>query len=134
MPKDAADRLERVAFTTSRLAEFCSVKELTAQTGHGPEEWPLVIGKELIDNACDAAEEAGIAPAIEVSVSTVDGEITVVDDGAGLPKETIARILDYSSRTSSKEAYVSPSRGQQGNAMQCILAMPLPWMVSAARR
>jgi DNA topoisomerase VI subunit B len=53
--------LSRTTFSTSRLLEFCSQKELTAQTGHEPNDWPLVILKELIDNALDAAEEAGNA-------------------------------------------------------------------------
>jgi hypothetical protein len=61
---DARKRLartpQRVAFKTSRLAEFCGEKELTAQTGHAPEDWPLVIAKELPDNALDACEEAEI--------------------------------------------------------------------------
>ena len=32
----------RTTFSTSRLLEFCSQKELTAQTGHEPDDWPLV--------------------------------------------------------------------------------------------
>jgi hypothetical protein len=38
--------------------------------------------------------------------------------------ETVANITDYHSRTSSREAYVSPTRGAQGNALKTILAMP----------
>jgi hypothetical protein len=42
-PKQEADELahkiERVAFTTSRLMEFCTEKELVAQTGHESYEW-----------------------------------------------------------------------------------------------
>ena len=34
------------------------------QTGHDVLEWPLVVLKELVDNALDAAEEAEIAPAV----------------------------------------------------------------------
>jgi hypothetical protein len=49
------DQLTRTTFSTSRLAEFASVEELTTQTGHGPEDWPLVIVKELADNGIDAA-------------------------------------------------------------------------------
>jgi DNA topoisomerase VI subunit B len=64
-----AARLKRVAFRTSRLAEFCGAKELTAQTGHGPSEWLLVLAKELVDNALDAAEESEIAPEISIEVS-----------------------------------------------------------------
>jgi hypothetical protein len=119
-----APRLRRTTFTTSRLAEFCSQRELTAQTGHPITDWPLVVVKELADNGLDIAEESGLAPEIEISVSTQDGEIIVADNGPGMPAETIASILDYSTRTSSREAYVSPTRGAQGNALKTLLAMP----------
>jgi DNA topoisomerase VI subunit B len=118
-----ARTLQRVAFKTSRLAEFCGEKELTAQTGHAPEDWPLVIAKELPDNALDACEEAEIAPEISIEVSTKRSEITIADNGPGLPPATIDGILDYTVRVSSREAYVSPSRGLQGNALKCIIAM-----------
>jgi DNA topoisomerase VI subunit B len=114
--------LERVAFKTSRLAEFIGQRELTAQTGHRPEDWPVAILKELTDNALDACEEAGIPPEITVEVSK--GEIVVIDNGPGLPSQTVKDILDYSSRVSSREAYVSPTRGAQGNALKTLLAMP----------
>jgi hypothetical protein len=45
--------LKRTTFKTSRLAEFCSEKELINQTGHDVELWPLVVLKELMDNALD---------------------------------------------------------------------------------
>jgi DNA topoisomerase VI subunit B len=117
-----ATRLQRIAFSTSRLAELCSQKELVTQIGAVVNDWPLVVLKELVDNACDAAEEDGIAPVVEISVK--DGEIIVCDNAPGLPAETVAAALDYTVRVSSKEAYVSPSRGQQGNALKCIFAMP----------
>jgi hypothetical protein len=118
-----APRLQRETFRTSRLLEFCSVKELTAQTGHGPIDWPLCILKELADNGIDACEEAGIAPQIVVKVSTTTGEISISDNGPGIPSDTITGILDYNVRVSSREAYCSPSRGAQGNALKTILAM-----------
>ena len=55
-------RLKREVFTTSRLLEFCSRKELELQTGHTADQWPLVVGKELGDNALDAAEEVVVQP------------------------------------------------------------------------
>ncbi len=61
-------RLERETFSTSRLLDFVSEKELTMQCGHGPDAWPLVVVKELIDNALDGCEEQGIAPEITVTV------------------------------------------------------------------
>jgi Histidine kinase-, DNA gyrase B-, and HSP90-like ATPase len=116
--------LERVAFKTSRLAEFCGQRELVAQTGHAIEDWPLVILKELVDNALDAAEEAGIAPEIDINVSTATGKITIADNGPGIPSQTVRDVLDYSYRVSSREAYASPTRGAQGNALKTLIAMP----------
>ena len=114
--------LERTTFRTSRLLEFCSRKELVAQTGHEPDAWPLVVLKELVDNALDACEEAGIAP--EIRIKLTHSSITVTDNGRGIAPETVASILDFTTRTSSREAYVSPTRGAQGNALKTILAMP----------
>jgi DNA topoisomerase VI subunit B len=119
----AVRRLERVAFTTSRLSEFVGTKELTAQTGQNPYAWPLLILKELADNALDACEEAGVAPVIEVDVDTDRGLIIVADNGPGIPADMIERMLDYTTRTSSREAYISPTRGAQGNALKTIVAM-----------
>jgi DNA topoisomerase VI subunit B len=116
--------LARTTFRTSRLLEFCSQKELINQTGHPVAYWPLVILKELVDNAIDACEEAQTPPVINIDVSLDQGEITVTDNGPGLKPETIADILDYTVRASSREAYVSPTRGAQGNALKTIVAMP----------
>jgi hypothetical protein len=49
-------KLTRVPFMVSRLMEFCTRRELVNQTGHDVFEWPLVLLKELIDNAIDACE------------------------------------------------------------------------------
>jgi DNA topoisomerase VI subunit B len=57
-------------------------------------------------------------------VSTERGEIVITDNGPGLPSPTLGSVLDYTVRVSSREAYVSPSRGQQGNGLKCIIAMP----------
>jgi hypothetical protein len=119
-----APRLIRETFRTSRLLEFCSRKELVAQTGHDIADWPLVILKEGIDNAVDACEEAGIAPEISIKVSTMTGEISISDNGPGIPAETVDAILDYTVRASSREAYCSPTRGAQGNALKTVVAMP----------
>jgi DNA topoisomerase VI subunit B len=110
-----------MTFKTSRLAEFCSQKELINQTGHDVEQWPLVVPQELVDNSIDGCEEAGTAPVIGVSVA--DDKIVIVDNGPGMPPETVDGILDYTVRVSSREAYVSPTRGAQGNALKTILAM-----------
>jgi hypothetical protein len=114
-------KLTRVAFRVSRLMEFCTRRELENQTGHSMQEWPLVVAKELIDNALDACEEAEVAPSITVKVEP--GVIVVEDNGDGIDAGTVASVLDYSVRVSSREAYCAPTRGAQGNALKTILAM-----------
>jgi DNA topoisomerase VI subunit B len=91
-------RLAREAFTTSRLLEFCSKKELINQTGHAVEEWPLVILKELVDNALDACEEAEVSPHITVTVA--NGHVVVADNGPGIGAEVVKNILNYNVRVS----------------------------------
>jgi DNA topoisomerase VI subunit B len=115
-------RLSRTTFRTSRLLDFFSEKELVAQIGHPKEQWPLVVLKELVDNALDACEEAGVAP--EVTVNLDPAGITISDNGLGLPAKTLKSILDFRLRVSAREAYVSPTRGAQGNALKTILAIP----------
>src|SRR4029077_6421814 len=73
-------KLTRVAFRVSRLMEFCTRRELQNQTGHGVQEGPFVVLKELMDNALDAAEEAEVAPVISI---TVEPESIVIEDNAG---------------------------------------------------
>jgi DNA topoisomerase VI subunit B len=116
-----AQKLTRVAFRVSRLMEFCTKRELQNQTGHSVYDWPLVVLKELMDNALDGCEEGEIAPVISIAVKP--GSIAIRDNGGGIETETIKSILDYTIRVSSREAYVSPTRGAQGNALKTILAM-----------
>jgi DNA topoisomerase VI subunit B len=123
--RNSAPKLARTTFTTSRLLEFCSQKELVLQTGHPVEQWPLVALKELVDNAIDASEEADIAPALEVIVkSKPSASITVRDNARGIPAATIKKLLNFTVRVSSREAYASPTRGAQGNALKTLIAMP----------
>jgi hypothetical protein len=112
----------RVVFKTSRLLDFLSAKELVAQTGHAVVDWPLVALKELVDNALDECEEEGIAPVIAVLVD--ERGITVSDNGRGIPAEAVGGVVDFSVRASSREAYVAPDRGAQGNALATLVAMP----------
>ena len=96
--------------------EFCTRRELVNQTGHDVYEWALVVQKELLDNALDAAEEAEIAPAVTIAVN--GRSIVIQDNGPGIPAKTIEGILDYSVRVSSREAYVEPDARRSGQCAQ----------------
>jgi hypothetical protein len=117
--------LKRRTFETSREMDFFSERELVTQTGHPSNEWPLVFVKETVDNGTDACEEADIAPVIDITADACG--ITVRDNGPGLPEDTLRGVMDYTVRTSSREAYVSPTRGAQGNALKTLL--PMPWVL-----
>ncbi len=112
----------REAFTIDRRLEYFSESELTKQIGHAKRHWPLVVLKELIDNAIDNCEENGILPDIEVHVTAES--ITVTDNGTGIPPATVTGMLDFGKRISSREAYRTLSRGAMGNAGKCMLAIP----------
>ena len=114
--------LQRETFQTSRLLDFCSERELVKQIGHGTDQWPLVVLKELTDNALDAAEEAGTAPVIRIEVT--DRRDHHHRQRPGHPGRDGRGYL-WISRCGShrREAYASPTRGAQGNALKTIVAM-----------
>ena len=115
-------RVAPETFRTSRLLDFATRRELTAQIGHHPGMWPQVVVKELVDNALDAAEQSETAP--QVAVTVTESMIEVRDNGPGIPGAVIEDILDFTVRVSSREAYVGPTRGAQGNALKTIMVMP----------
>jgi hypothetical protein len=115
-------KLDRTVFETSRELEFFTEKELQMQIGHGRDLWPAALLKELVDNALDACETANITPSIEIAVEA--DALSVRDNGPGLPAKTIRHSLDYLKRVSDKTYYVSPTRGQLGNALKVVWAAP----------
>ena len=88
----------------------------------------MVDGKEikkpgkLIDNSLDACEYAKVAPEIQIIIE--DNYFSIQDNGSGLPEDTIKKSLNYMTRVSDKNNYISPTRGQLGNALKCIYAAP----------
>src|SRR5436305_1103853 len=120
-------RLERVLGEISRAAEYIDPDELQVQTGHEVSRFADVALKELADNAIDACEDANVTPAITATVewrSDGSGLLRVQDNGAGIPATTVARTLDFGTRTSDKSPYRSPTRGMQGNALKTIYGLP----------
>jgi hypothetical protein len=119
----AKHNLDREVFTISRELEYLTADELEKQTGYGRAEWwPGVIGKETIDNGLDNCEQVAVSP--EITVRWDGRTLETRDNGGGIPPEIVKRLSDFTTRTSDKLAYVSPTRGAQGNAWKTLLAMP----------
>ena len=102
--------------------EFFTEKELTMQIGHSKIYWHITMLKELIDNSLDACEVSDIQP--NIIVEQTKGYLSVADNGPGISPKTIKKSLDYLIRISDKQFYVSPTRGQMGNALKAIYAAP----------
>ena len=116
--------MTRNALSFRRELEFVEETELAKRMGCPRYQWLRAVIKELIDNALDAAEEAGEAhPVVAVGISE-DGVLSCGSSGSGIAPETVAKLADREQRTSSREAYAEPVRGAQGNALSVIMCLP----------
>ena len=123
----AEKKLERVHIERSRLMEYLNINDLQSMTGLSADDFHKAIIKELVDNALDACEERGVTPEIEVSAYRENGQYhyKIADNGGGMTEEVIRKILNFKTRTSSKEAYRAPTRGAQGNALKTVFGIPV---------
>ena len=102
----------RTAFSTSRLLDFVSEKELTLQCGYGRHDWALVVVKELVDNALDT----GVFRQVRLDGQT----IMVEDDGPGLPPGDLGRIFSLARPLLSSKVIRRPTRGALGNGLRVV--------------
>jgi DNA topoisomerase-6 subunit B len=109
------------AETMSRQQRDISVSEFFLKNRHllgfdSPRKALLTAVKEAVDNALDAAEEAGILPELSVEITQVAEKrfrMEVTDNGPGIVRQQVPRIfakLLYG----SKFHRLRMSRGQQG--------------------
>ena len=118
--------LKRTTFETSRAAEYFTAEGLTKLTEQSVEDFGSVVLKELGDNALDAAETARVAPELRIRCERIWGitRVSVSDNGDGIPPKTVESMQDYSTLTSDKAYYRTPTRGAQGNALKTIIGIP----------
>jgi hypothetical protein len=119
-------RLERATFETSRAAEYFTAEGLTKLTEQSEESFGDVVIKELGDNALDAAETSRVVPELLICCER-RGELTDVsisDNGEGIPPETVESMQNFATLTSDKAHYRTPTRGAQGNALKTIIGIP----------
>jgi hypothetical protein len=114
----------RIAFKISRQEEYLTERGLEQQIGCRPDRWALALLKEMLDNAADAVESNKEARPPRINVRIGDDFFEVQDNGRGIPPGVVKSVLEFDTRTSSNSRYVSPSRGQMGNALKCLLCAP----------
>ena len=114
--------------STSRAAEYFTVEELQAQTGQPASRFPEVVLKELLDNALDACETAGVAPEIDVADRLRPGAGGAADRGPGQwPRPAPGdagedpRLPDPHQRQGGLP--LAHPRGQ-GNALKTVIGIP----------
>jgi len=91
----------------------------------GKQRTMTTIIHELVTNSLDACEEAGILPAIEVSISELgpeNYEISIVDNGPGIPEDKLASAMGKL-LAGTKFHRLVQTRGQQGIGVSGIILL-----------
>jgi DNA topoisomerase VI subunit B len=117
------DCFMRTHFTIGNSADYFNIPGLVKQTGQPAHNLGNMAVKELLDNALDACETANVDPVITVRRDECS-RVTITDNGLGMPPHVVESLLDFTSRTSDKADYRSPSRGQQGQALKTLVGLP----------
>ncbi|HYB48679.1 MAG TPA: ATP-binding protein [Streptosporangiaceae bacterium] len=124
----SAQVLPRRTFSVPRDSGYAKVDTLEKLAGRPKSDFAQVILKEALDNSLDACETVGVTPEITVSITPGADQETVLlvveDNGPGISADTVTAFCDFTKSTSDKAAYVSPTRGAQGNAWPLIISMP----------
>ena len=111
------------ALITPITLDYFTQRTLTGKSGLEPQWWPEMVAKELLDNAIDAAESAGVLPDVKLVVRPE--YIAVEDNGGGIPPEVLAGAFDFTVRASTKAKRIAPTRGSQGEAFMQLAAIPV---------
>jgi hypothetical protein len=116
----------------SRELDYLQKDWLEKTTGIQAANWDVYVIKELIDNALDADEAAGIEQ-VKIRVNAIytrDERRNLfslkIDIGnqAPFPADQIENIFDLAYYASSKSGRNIPTRGKQGNALKTIAGIP----------
>jgi hypothetical protein len=78
------------------VGDWFRLRQLPQLTGRGEPDFDRVLLKELVDNALDAAEDAGRSPSIEVE--TRSGFLVVRDNGDGMDRAALEAAVNLAVR------------------------------------
>ena len=122
----AGASLDRPLFVKGTASHYFSADELAKQAGVPWPSFAAMALKELVDNSADACERAGIAPQMALTIEAAGDELilSVQDNGPGIPIAAVTKIADYTVVASTNIGHRAPTRGQQGNALPVVLALP----------
>lgn len=98
-----------------REQDYFSEKAIKELTGFDPDSWPLLVTKELIDNALDSVDQASGERTVKVTTSK--SGLSVNDSGPGLTQGTFKLVYDFTKYTSSK-FFRTVSRGRLGHGLK----------------
>lgn len=122
---------QRRFHTDSRARENFTEDGLKTLTGQSARNWGRYVVKELVDNALEAVERGATPdPRVQVSVDVAGRgrrrhlrEVTVADNGNGIPHDRVEKIADTTAFGGTKRHYTLPTRGTQGNALMTIVGI-----------
>jgi DNA topoisomerase VI subunit A len=112
MTKELATKIDTAFFDADNFRKRAGVddKDLFA----------LAMLKELLDNASDEVEAAGVPePAVTMNINA--RSFTVSDNGRGIPTDLLEKLLTYVDYRTTKSTK-GLNRGQQGNALLTLFA------------
>jgi len=112
----------RELLSEDRDTEYFTREGLTTMTGLIEGNWKKAIAKELIDNALDAIDDAGVDDRT-VTVTFDNGLLVISDSANTLGEDTIDQVFDFSQYVSSKRHFRVVSRGYQGNALKTVIGI-----------
>ncbi len=111
---------QRLLFSREDWSLYTSLATLPQRAGVTASALPWLVIKEFCDNALDSADAAGRPGAVEISVDP-RGNLTVADEGTGIPNATperIAQLFCVGRPMLSSKLLRRVSRGCVGNGLR----------------
>lgn len=110
----------------NRAFDYLEKRGLEKITDVNAGDWHIYILKELIDNALDADEAAGLAPRVHVTFAyRSSGHLLIcVANAARFPAAATEKLFALQTYASVKDFFNGVTRGQQGNGLKTVLGIP----------